>query len=140
MNYHEGVKSPLLALLLIVNLLACPVRCLSCEADVAVGEVCVPAVCSCCSHCDEAPESESPEPCGDDCNCQNCICEGAVVEADVALPDSPEQSGQWVRAAMMIATPTAVLLVKTSSRRSRAPSGRLLCGRDVRVAHQSWLI
>ena len=142
-NYTVGMVSRLFSLLLIVNLLACPVRCLSCETNVAAGEDVATAACSCCSHGVEASASESPEPsprpCGDDCNCQNCICEGAVVEADVVLPDSPEQSGQWVRAVMVV-NPTAALLDEASSRRSRAPNGRLLCGRDVRVAHQSWLI
>jgi hypothetical protein len=142
-NYNTRMLSRLFSLLLIVNLLACPVRCLSCETNVAAGEDVATAACSCCSHGVEASASESPEqsprPCGDDCNCQNCICEGAVVEADVVLPDSPEQSGQWVRAVMVV-NPTAALLDEASPRRSRAPNGRLLCGRDVRVAHQSWLI
>jgi|SRR6056297_143573 len=127
------------SLLLIVNLLACPVRCLSCETNSAAGEESASAVCSCCSHSDESPSPDSPEPCGDDCGCQNCICEGAVVEADVALPDAPDQSGQWVRAVMAV-NPTTALVDETSLRRSRCPNGRLICGRDVRVAHQSWLI
>lgn len=129
----------LFALLLIVNLLACPVRCLSCEVKTVAGEECMPAACSCCSHGDEAPVPVSPEPCGDDCNCQNCICQGAVVEVAVELPDSVDQSARWVRP-MMAANPTVALFIETSLRRSRAQIGHLHCGRDRRVAYQSWLI
>lgn len=129
----------MLALLLIVNLLTCPVRCLSCEANGVVGAECTPTACSCCSHSDEAPESEFPDPCGDPCDCQNCICEGAVIEADVALPDSAVQWVVWVQHAVPTIQ-TGDFLNETFSRRSRAPAGQFLCGRDVRIAHQSWLI
>ena len=142
-TYNGHMIARLFSLLLIVNLLACPVRCLSCETNVAAGEDVATVACSCCSHSNEVPASESseqsPQPCGDDCNCQNCICEGAVVEADVVLPESPERSGQWVRAVIVV-DPTAALLDEASLRRSRAPNGHLVCGRDVRIAQQSWLI
>ena len=132
------MRSPFLALLLIVNLLTCPVRCLSCEAKVTVGEECASPACSCCSYDNECPKSEAPKPCGNDCDCKNCICEGAVVEADDELPSQAAQSVVWVVPAMA-ANQTTKLLVSISSRRSFAPVGQLLCGRDVRVAHQSWL-
>lgn len=153
------MNSPFLALLLIANLLACPMRCVSCQANAVADEVCAPAACPCCSDAaeelvsqtpEQCPEQcpergpeqcpeQCPEPCENDCNCQNCICEGAVVEADVELPDSVVQAERWVRPALT-ATTTAALSYETSWRRSCAPVGQLLCGRDVRVAHQSWLI
>lgn len=133
------MRSHLFSLLLIVNLLMCPLRCLSCEANLVTSENGAPGACSCCSLGDDAPTPEAPEPCRDDCNCQSCICEGAVVEADVELPDSVSHSGQWVRP-HLTANLTAALLNKASLRRSRAPVGQFLCGRDVRAAHQSWLI
>lgn len=143
------MNSPFLALLLIANLLVCPLRCVSCQANAVADEVCAPAACPCCSHAEEEPVSQTPEqcpercpePCENDCNCQNCICEGAVVEADVELPSSVgvDHAERWVPPALTAAT-TAALSSETSWRRTCAPTGRLLCGRDVRVAHQSWLI
>jgi hypothetical protein len=133
----------IIALLLTVNLLACPVRCLSCETNVVMGGEFVPAGCQCCSDSKEGPDSKTSEPSGDDCNCQNCICEGAVVEADANLPDSTDQSEQqsehwgWPT---MAANPTSVRQAQALLRSSAVPIGHFLCGRDVRVAHQSWLI
>ncbi|QDT04993.1 hypothetical protein K227x_33910 [Rubripirellula lacrimiformis] len=133
------MKSPFLALLLIANLLACPVRCISCEANVAAVEECAAAACSCCSHADEAQQSHTPEPCDGDCDCQNCICEGAVVEADVELPDSADQADDGL---LLVpnSSVTVARLCECTVRRSRAPVGPFVCGRDVRLAHQSWLI
>ncbi len=133
------MKFPFLALLLIVNLLTCPVRCLSCEAKVTTGEECAPADCSCCSHDTEAPVSQVPEPCGDDCGCQNCICEGAVVEAAVQLPDLIEHFVAWVQPQTL----TGHFGIDSSSfikRRSVVLPGQCFCGRDARIAYQFWLI
>ncbi len=133
------MKSPFLALLLIVNLLTCPVRCLSCEAKVTTDEECAPAACSCCSHDSEAPVSQVPEPCGDDCGCQNCICEGAVVEAPVQLPDLMEHFVVWALP-LMIDSHAGVDSNSLFARRFFVPTGQFLCGRDACIAYQSWLI
>lgn len=133
------MNSPLLALLLIVNLLACPVRCLSCDTNGAAGEQSVQAACSCCPLGEDIPASEAPGPDGDDCSCQNCLCAGAVSEADLELPDS-------VRSFEMLVWPTlsgndsAAFPGGTLSRGSLGPSGNYLGGRAIRLAHQSWLI
>ncbi|MDV6034032.1 MAG: hypothetical protein F9B45_28855 [Phycisphaera sp. RhM] len=132
------MNSPLLALLLIVNLLACPVRCLSCETTVTVSDDRAVETCSCCSHDDQAPASEQPAPCGDDCSCQSCICEGAVIQADSELPDT-----EFVVSWEQLPPATVACLVGAGdflTRHAFTSAGQPLCGRDVRVAHQSWLI
>lgn len=132
------MKSPVLILLLIVNLLACPVRCLACETTAAVGTESALAVCSCCSHADETPVSEMPEPCGDHCNCRNCICEGAINDARVELSD--------VQILVSWALPTHLVAAAVASDADSyaqlefAPKGHFLHGRDRCIAHQSWLI
>lgn len=85
-------------------------------------------------------------PSQDDCYCQACICEGAVVEAEVELPDLALDSKP-------LASPLASLLAahtlagQDTARRlellmrcSSASTRQLLSGRDARIAHQSWLI
>jgi len=132
------MKSPLLALLLIVNLLTCPVRCLSCEAKVATGEACAQVACSCCPHDTESPVSDDvPEPCGDDCGCQNCICEGAVVETAAQLLDSMEHFIAWVR---LPASCSGADVTSFYTRRFVVLPGQFLSGRAARIAYQSWLI
>ncbi|EMI47091.1 hypothetical protein [Rhodopirellula sp. SWK7] len=131
------MKSPLLALLLIVNLLACPVRCLSCETNPTMGEQSISTGC-CCSHCDQTTNSECPVPSGDECDCQNCICEGAVVESDIELPETGEFVG--VLPIVRLAARTAIQPSEFRSQRLDALGGRLFSGRAVRVAYQSWLI
>ncbi len=132
------MKSPLLILLLIVNLLACPLRCLSCGVNTERSEEIAPAACACCSHDDEAPVSETPEPCEDDCNCQNCICDGAVIDAAAELPDA-DFLVSWVQP-MLLATRSFVGHCEFLTRRACDPCGYLQCGRDRCAAHQSWLI
>ncbi len=138
------MRSPIFVLLLIVNLLACPLRCVSCETGAAIDGNCAATQCLCCassdgnSASDSLPTSESPEPCGDDCNCQNCICEGALVEGDVELPNATDEVSLWTHWLADGRTDSAVLQIPLT--RSHAPAGQFVCGRDVRVAHQSWLI
>ncbi|MFG0288751.1 MAG: hypothetical protein ACF8CQ_11270 [Rhodopirellula sp. JB044] len=130
------MKPPLLAVLLIVNLLACPLRCLPCGATAVADEQPVTTQCHGCCHDDAASTQEQREqssPCDDGCGMHDCICEGAVVEvnepllpADVRLEwlvhdDVP--GGFSSRSNTFLWRSTAVV-----------------CGRDVRVAHQSWLI
>lgn len=134
------MNHPFLALLLIAGLLACPMRCVSCEADVAVVDETISAGCACCSHAADATDSSSPQPReGDECRCQNCLCEGAVFEADVVLPDAGDLILAWQQPFGLCeswVTPPAILVQPQP-----APDRCLyLCGRDARIAHQSWLI
>ena len=134
----EHMHSPLLTLLLIVNLLACPVRCLSCETNSGVVVECAPAACTCCQHSEEAPVSETPEPCGDDCSCQSCICEGAVIKPALDLSDVV-CSTSWSAPTCLVIYPVADRC-SLFSQRSFVSDWQLLCGRDRCVAHQSWQI
>ncbi|WP_146528716.1 hypothetical protein [Novipirellula artificiosorum] len=83
---------PILALLLIVTLLACPLRCLSFHAGIVIEQTSAVESTACCESCccraeGESPAPDRPVPCHPgDCDCQDCICQGAVVEADVELP------------------------------------------------------
>ncbi len=131
------MKSVLLALLLIVNLLMCPLRCVACELTATVGQV--PAVTHCCcSHCEDAPVSESPEPCDGECDCDDCICEGAVLEADVELSVPTAYFDAAQPADLVLATIDRQVTLVARDRASTA--GPLLSGRDLRVSHQSWLL
>ena len=134
----NSMHSPLFTLLLIVNLLACPIRCLSCETNSSVVVESAPAACDCCQHSEEAPVSETPEPCGDDCSCQSFICEGAVVKPSLELSDVL-CSTSWSAPACLVTYPVADLC-SLFSPRSFASDWQLLCGRDRCVAHQSWQI
>ncbi len=147
------MKSPILVLLLIASVLACPLRCLSCKANVAASVVsAVPApVCSCCSHCQELtdsdlPVSNAPTPSEDDCHCPACICEGAVVEAEIELTDQRLDSKPLfssiapILSARILAGHNAARRIELLMRCSFASPRQLLYGRDARISHQSWLI
>ena len=132
------MHSPLLTLLLIVNLLACPVRCLSYDTTAAVEPDGVSAACSCCTLDDCDPISETPQPCGEDCCCQDCICEGATNDSRVELSDV-QLIVSWELPAHLPGVFVEGRFL-TSSTRSLVLQEHLLHGRDRCVAHQSWLI
>jgi len=132
----------LLALLLTCNLLTCPVRCCSYETDTADVELGGQSVCSCCPRTDDGEHSQTPEPRGQKCRCMDCICEGAVVETEAECLDSLSRSVKCFDPALP-ADHFVDPFREASRAFSRRPDrsfGRLLRGRDVRVAHQSWLI
>ncbi len=151
------MRSPVLALMLIASVLACPLRCLSCKvnastrANVAASEPNIESTHSCCSHCHEVPESDSPAsnapaPSHNDCDCQACICEGAVVEADAEVPDQSLDAMplfSWVPPPLATHALTGhdtARRIELLMRCSFASSRQLLSGRNARLAHQSWLI
>lgn len=127
-------------ILLIVNLLSCPSRCMSCQAATASVNGGVPAGCSCC-HCKpDSPVSESSEDSpSDDCLCPNCICEGATLRDSLELPGANTQEasfGYWSAASERDVT--AVIMQEFA--RETKDDNRYNCGRDARIAHHSWLI
>lgn len=74
----------LLTFILMANLLACPLRCASCDAgDVRVQEVPV-ATCSCCDQPSESSEDSDPV---NTCQCPDCLCHGATLQAEVTVPN-----------------------------------------------------
>lgn len=137
-TYNMIMQSPILVLLLTINLLACPVRCVWHEPTAAVETAGASVACSCCSLDDCDPISETPQPCGEDCCCQDCICEGATNDSRVELSD--------VQLIVSWELPTHLpgVLVEgrfhLCSERSLVLQEHLLHGRDRCIALQSWLI
>ena len=134
----EEMKSPLFVLILIVNLLTCPLRCLACESHSSSSDEIACASCECCSHCEDLPNSDDTEPHDPDCGCKSCICEGAVVVNPVELPDSGDSIGWFltVHLEMPVPSPSTGFFSNHWSEHS----GCILSGRDARIAYQSWQI
>lgn len=127
------------AILLIANLLVCPLRCFSCQTGVVEGGDCAQAACCCCQDAQDGDESSNDQPSqGNECSCPNCICEGATVQAD------PETSGVTDRVALgpwIVPTDALLLSVVSFSRAdARDPAPCFAGGRNALVAYQSWLI
>jgi hypothetical protein len=110
----------LLLLLLIPNLLACPLRCAT-HAVAAVGDVAQPQVaCGCCRKKQPVPAPETPEQKSqDDCQCPNCLCDGATFtspkEFEQQFHSCPAADCQW-RAA---SSPAVEWSAQSASRRGR---------------------
>jgi hypothetical protein len=80
-----GMNYSVIVLLLIANLLTCPLRCTGFEA---AGCKTAPTSCGCCA--DESSSNsatELPASPSDDCGCQSCICEGALLQLEIELPE-----------------------------------------------------
>jgi hypothetical protein len=137
-TYNGWMQSPILTLLLIVNLLACPVRCLSYETTAWMETEVASTACCCCTPDECNPSSETPEPCGADCCCQDCICEGAISDPRVDLSDV------HLLVSWELPTYREVGLAHCDSvlhwNYLLAPNEHLLYGRVRCIAHQSWLI
>ena len=97
-KYGGGMSRFILVALLIANLLACPMRCQSCQAGVAPLEDRQDSACGCCHESQpvEAPQSDSDLP-NDECSCTSCICEGATIQDDLKILGDPELSvADWI--------------------------------------------
>ena len=143
-----------LHLMLIAGLLVCPVRCAA-QSVVAQSVVAQSVVsltenveetvsCACCDALPAAlgvnqasgdrPEDGCP---ADGCDCQNCICDGAISQWDA------QEVSSVVVTFCVFLTPIDVRLLSISSldrNEDRRHLSRFLCGRDARIAHQSFLI
>ncbi|QDV69578.1 hypothetical protein Poly24_32940 [Rosistilla carotiformis] len=130
----------LLALLLIANLLACPLRCMDCHAASADTSQSPATGCACChdSVATASPES-SDTPAGGDCSCPNCLCEGATLQDAPEVPDAETALVAWLPApSASILQPTPIGLRKHAIEHFDHSSH--VWGRVARIAHQSWLI
>lgn len=140
------MRTPFLVALLVVNLLTCPMRCLPCQAETTGDDTAAPATCCCSQHCEPNAESaplnsrtseRSELPCDGECACPGCICDGAVRCGEIEFCVSTDVVN-WLH---------EVDLVDQSCRgvgailfRHGPPDPVRMTGRQVRVAHQSWVI
>jgi hypothetical protein len=122
-------------LLMIANLLICPLRCVVHEA--AASETAL-AGCGCCAVeiCDPVPEvPASPD---EDCGCQSCICEGALLQLEVELPE-PSWKVVWFgwrSPAPSQAGKVTLHFLSTADHENRLLSS----ARSTQVVLQSWQI
>lgn len=130
----------LLSLLLTVNLLACPVRCGVCAASNASVDPSPQPACCCCAKQCEVPAPELPtkgiptDRSGEECQCQDCICEGATLQTAPRLPGS-----MFVAALSVVPAAKRVGNKKSLTRDTSHDHGARLAGRGMRIAHQSLL-
>lgn len=128
----------ILTLSLIVNLLACPLNCCSGNAVAVSVDEWAPVVCSCCSHGSESSESSDDSP-ADDCDCPNCLCEGATLQDGVQLPMAYSEPAFVGYGLVVVPSTSGASIRRIAARES--DDGRLdFCGRGALVAFQSWLI
>ena len=127
------------ALILITNLLICPLRCMASDWGTAGDDGTARSTSACChpdKDCDDSPSKDNePE---NDCSCPNCICEGAT------LQDSPEVSAvdfQFALANWLIPVDVATECeVDSSPARMTDHVPRCAGGLTARIAFQVWLI
>lgn len=145
----------ILSLILVANVVACPLRCTFCQVSGLRGEMCaqeagVDEACPCCrAERDLQPplendgqknhgQDEGNLP-GDDCHCQNCLCAGATLSNAPKLPGGDHHLVDWIHCSL-----TDCKITDLFGRAASAPfSDRALATisvRDLRIAHQCWLI
>lgn len=129
-----------IAILLTASLLACPLRCYSCQAGAASDVDCATTVCSCCHDSGASGKTENPADApSNDCSCPNCICEGATIQAGPEIPDLVAQFVSFTD--WSVSTDDDVLgITAQRSRSAGEPPPFSLYGRDALIAYQSWLI
>lgn len=132
------MKSPIFALLLIVNLLTCPLRCMACESHAAAGVEDKCATCDCCSDSEEPAAPQDTEPHDQDCGCKSCVCEGAVVASAVELPLA-DMAFCWILP-IHLELPSQECSLVLGDISAFSSFGLIYSGRGARIAHQSWQI
>ena len=137
------MRRPFLAILLIANLLVCPLRCFSCQAETAAETTCISSACDCC-HAAEQPSDcdpgsgDDPAP-SEECSCPDCICEGATIQSAPEIAQDVAQPAHFFDWNDRLAIRMDRLSNRRSSELDLLPD-RFFSGRDARVARQSWLI
>lgn len=124
-----------LVLLMIANLLTCPLRCVSHEAAECES---APGGCGCCAVkvCDSVPEL--PASSDQDCGCQSCICEGALLQLEVEVPE-PSSKVIWLgwhNPASLQAGEVILRFLSTAGHENRL----LTFARSAQAVLQSWQI
>ena len=79
----------LIAVVLIANLLACPLRCSACQVAGVPDAVRAETPCCCCPNPTDVKPSlpENDDAPTGDCDCPSCICEGATIQQPTKLSD-----------------------------------------------------
>lgn len=143
-------RALLLTPLLIVSLLACPLRCVGMFHGGEDTEAAAASSGSCCAHCSskaspsnadssdaDSPPGEIPHVPADDCGCASCLCHGAVLDSggaalDLESADCPLESAAIFEAKAAGAPIRARWLAEFPHSRS--------VGRTARIVHQSFLL
>lgn len=131
------MKNPVLVAILIVNLLTCPLRCFACETQVTSSDISCCATFDCCEQCEEESEAEDPaqSPRDKECDCNDCICNGAIVENPAELPD-PDPALIWMLP-LYLESPLNFAVGEIVDPAEVTHSGQILSGRGARIAYQS---
>ncbi|MCO8124275.1 hypothetical protein NHH03_21210 [Stieleria sp. TO1_6] len=152
------------SLLLVANLLACPLRCIGCDAAAcgistdSTASALVSAGCACCHDACDRSLSESqtvksgslestaqyidssgapygcPDDCPAECQCKNCLCEGATIQ------DGPELPIALLHSIIGPDREVFPLVERSVWRDVTIDHGWIESGRQRRIALQSWLI
>lgn len=139
--YPFGMFRALLTIILMANLLACPLHCTSCDA--AASHVDTPPVemCSCCPQSSNSPVDSDPAKA---CECPDCLCHGATLQASVSVPGCNRRRDCRGEDFAMVSN-FAVLngsVINLQQATSRQISDRGICLRTANalIAFQHWLI
>ena len=164
-GYPRGMVRIILHLLLVANILACPLRCMPCYANswaIVAAEKNVNAdACECCHSAAGHQQTSSPQceqnncdltnnhlrhcnpdggscPC-EDCLCTNCICAGATLTSP---SQAPQPDGPLVEAAFSDAAAGTLVTCRhlSDGLANCKPMHSLKVGRSMRIAQQSWII
>ena len=130
----------LFALLLIGNLLICPLRCLSSESESEMDTAgrAAPS-CSCCHRSSEKESAGDNQGLpSEDCSCRNCFCEGATLQAGPVLPEPDDLVEKWLCPDCLSLGPR-VLRIGPESYFEELATGSPH-GRCALVALQMWLL
>ena len=152
----KRMKPCVVSLLLIVTLLTCPIRCMSCDSYATSlrnspgmeGQHTTVDPCEtqpCCEECRQEnlsnspyPSSQNTDPCKHDCKCKGCVCNGAVLSLVVSFPQ-PLGVLCWITPTHLVShsrkTASEILHLYEFGRTIHG-----IFGRDARIAHHSWQI
>jgi len=129
----------LLSIVLIANLLACPLRCASCTAGMSTAGECAQAACCCCPHRNQLPPERPGDSPHGSCPCPSCICEGATLE-DGPTVEASTVEGAGIDVWSASFQPNADV---TLTRNPNCHSAHFLSrhrSRDALIARQTWLV
>lgn len=132
------MKNVSIVILLVVNLLTCSLRCMSCDWQLPCDNKVVSHGCSCCETKNQIPPPYDPVPQKQDCGCTSCLCDGALISSSETTP-RVDAIMAWLPPAHLRLV-DKMHLVEPHDVDVFGPLGRFLTGRDARIAHQSWQI